>query len=157
MACGSVASESRVSMPQITFSPTGRSSVRLSHRPEGGVPRGKKSVATPQGPPPEDTKARSSCSEEPPDWLSTFGLSKSCLGFDSLIYFPFLLLLQVAIHSLQLSSLASLLLWYFQSWFTLSFSLGKSWKLTLFCLLLQSTPFNLCDSFLHHGSFCIGT
>lgn len=57
--------------------------------------------------PPGD-KARSSRSEEPPDWLSTLDCQK--VAWDStLIYFPFLLLLQVVIHSLQLYSLASLL------------------------------------------------
>lgn len=59
--------------------------------------------------PPQEDKARSSRSEETPDWLSTLNCQK--VAWDStLIYFPFLLLLQVAIHSLQLYSLASLLL-----------------------------------------------
>lgn len=117
--CHNVASVSRDYVPQVTLFPTGRYSVRLSHRPELAVPRGKESVATPQSAPRRTLRLGLVVRKNP---LSTLDCQK--VAWDStLIYFPFLLLLQVAIHSLQLCSLASLLLWYFQSRFTLSFCL----------------------------------
>lgn len=74
--------------PQVTFFSHREAVSDSATGPELGVPRGKKSVATPQSPPPEDTKARSSCSEEPligsPLWIA-----KKLLGIRLLFISPF--------------------------------------------------------------------
>lgn len=83
-----VASESRALIPQVTFFPTGWPSVRLSHRPEGGVPREKKSVATPQTGLPRRTKLGLVVRRKPligsPLWIA-----KKLLGIRLLFISPF--------------------------------------------------------------------
>lgn len=155
--CHNVASVSRDYVPQVTIFPTGRYSVRLSHRPELAVPRGKESVATPQSAPRRTLRLGLVVRKNPligsPLWIV-----KKLLGIRLLFISPF----SYFSKSLSIPFNCALLL---------RFSCGIS-NLGLPCLFVffsrkfleidafasfYSTPFNLCDSFLQHGSLCIGT
>lgn len=83
-----VASESRVNPLRSPFFPTGWPSVRHSHRPEGGCPARKKSVATPQVGSPQRTKLGLVVRRNPligsPLWIA-----KKLLGIRLLFISPF--------------------------------------------------------------------
>lgn len=150
VACSRVAG-----VDKVTCSPvTGRTSVRLSHSP-GAASAAKKKV-WPLREPPRKGQSRSSRLEgtSPPDWLSTSDCQK--VAWDStLIYFPFLLLLQS--QSIPFCSRFTSCGNSSSIGVPRSFSAQPLGNQRLSRLLLRSTPFNLCDSILHHGSQCIGT